>query len=99
MTLLNLCKEFEELQNKLSNFGAADTEPNYHFMHSLRKKINDNEDYIPSNADEWELYTSMEGSEEAAEKMTSALKNLLNKIDNGLHKEVLEVKNYYGLDC
>ena len=98
MTLLEKCKEFEELMSQYRKFGATDTEPRFHFRNALYCKIHKEVDKVPKNADDWELYSSMEGSELAAEEMTKALKPIIESIDDASHKEVKEVISWYGIE-
>ena len=98
MSLLDKCKEFEDLMSQYSKFGATDTEPRFHFRNALYCKIHKDVDKTPKNADDWELYSSMSGSEQAAEELTKALKPIIESIDNAPHKEVKEVIFWYGID-
>lgn len=98
MTLLDKCKEFEELMTQHRKFGANDTEPRFHFKNALYCKIHKEVDKIPKNANDWELYSSMEGSDVVAEELTKALKPIIDSIENTPHKEVKEVVYWYGIE-
>lgn len=97
MTLLEKCKDLENLMSKKSHLGSDDSEPHHQLRHSLRSKIEKNVDYIPENADDWELYSSEKGAEELAKEMTEKLKNIISSLRSHSLDEVEEVKRWYGI--
>lgn len=98
MSLLDKCKEFEELMNKYSKYGATDPEPLFQFRNTLRCKIYKDTERIPNNADDWELYSVIEGAEFVAEELTQAFTPIIKSIDESSQKEVKEVVRWYGIE-
>lgn len=67
--LKRLIKEFKSLQENLSDFGAADTEPDEEFQfmisNAIRGKI-----IVPDGPSDWQLFQRLDGATKAAEQMT-----------------------------
>jgi len=96
-TVLNSIKEFQELQEKYSDFGASDTEPNTIFRHVVRLaldgygaeiKLNDNFD--------WELYSNLEGWQKAAGLLTMKGIEVINFINKCEISQLEELKKAVG---
>lgn len=54
--LEQLVDDFEKLQDKYSNVGASDTEPDYYFQRLLIQAFNGVPTHPGDNPDDWELY-------------------------------------------
>ena len=93
MNLTEKVNEFYKLLDKHASFGACDTEPRSNFRHALRMKIEKDADVIPQDADEWELYSSMEGAEEVAKELTEKLTEIINMIPKAAYQEVKKIKD------
>lgn len=58
-------KQFERLQSSLSDYGAWDTEPDWHWQHALRRAMS-GEIRVPFTSSGWELFSDMQGAGLAA---------------------------------
>jgi hypothetical protein len=64
-------REFEDLQDKFDDFGAADTEPETVFQLVLKRAFQ-GKDYLPKDARSWQLYADSPGVDAAAKALTLA---------------------------
>lgn len=67
---------------KFSKYGATDSEPRYVVYDLIRKAYEGRNPKIPRTADEWELYSSMEGVEEVASQLGEQLKVVVDGLGN-----------------
>ena len=76
-------KKFEELQNKFSNFGAADSEPRNSF-YTIMERADEGKvvHFEEMDADWWELF-EMKGNEKAAAALTAQAKIVYDAIMKG----------------
>jgi hypothetical protein len=93
MKLKQMVKDFEKLQNIHSKFGADDSEPSHAFHDMLVRAYKGLDWKTP----DWQLYSSMKGSEEVANILTDRAKVLHDAINEAPHKEVVDLLDYYGL--
>ena len=92
--------DFVVLQHKLGNFGAYDSEPSGYFYFIISKYVNEGRNILESSShsvDSWELYSSMDGSRKAAQRLTAKAKMVIKAIDKATQSEVKEVLNYCGI--
>jgi hypothetical protein len=82
---LKLLKEQYEAAERvfveLSEYGASDTEPDYHFQRALKTAF-EGKAKIPASASEWQLFSSMNGSGAAAKRLTQATRRVCTLIRN-----------------
>jgi hypothetical protein len=97
-TLKEYCIEFDSVLDKYSDFGACDSEPQFHFRNALYCKIFKETDKVPEDARSWELYSSRTGVGKASKEMTSKLNTLIKRIPKAPFSEVKEVLSWYGLE-
>lgn len=64
--------QFDALAAQHARFGAIDTEPRAVLADILRAVHQGDKPRIPRTATEWELYSTMPGSDSIAEKLDSA---------------------------
>lgn len=70
-TVIKSIEEFQELQEKYSEFGANNMEPNTMFRYIVRLALDGDGKRIKSmNNFNWELYSNLEGWEEAAGRLS-----------------------------
>jgi hypothetical protein len=93
-----LVKEFEDLQHKLRDFGAADTEPNVVFQLVLVRSFC-GVDFSPTTADDWCLYTGSPGVDCAAAELSVAAGQIRNFIMETDVRDSIEIKNYIDDYC
>ena len=94
-------KAFEKVQDKYSEFGAADSEPNYHYRARIRKVIQGADldamiERLNDHDDPWELY-SISGSKRANRALTTAFKKAAKVVQKMTHAEVMRMNEYYDL--
>jgi len=96
-TLKDRIEVFEKIMWEYSEFGASDTEPRFHFKNALYVKIHNGKDRIPRSANEWELFSTMQGVNPVARRLSNLLTTLVKSIPNSPHREVQDVIDEYAL--
>lgn len=94
---LEICKQFTEkgfYHEDGTDFGSLDTSVREIFITCLLYKLKEDIEKIP-NANEWGLYNE-DGYLDVGQKMTDALRQLYNEIDNSLNFEITEIYEFYG---
>lgn len=73
-----LLKQFKDRQNREVEFGARDTEPDWVWQDYIARALGMRKGAarLPDDAEQWELYSEMPGAEEAALRLTQALREL-----------------------
>jgi hypothetical protein len=89
-------REFEAIMLKYRNFGAEDSEPRYEFRKTMTNFFKGKDFYIPASARAWQLYSSMEGSEEAALVLNRNLNKLIHTLSEMPFSEVSYAGRYFG---
>lgn len=93
-------KNFEAVQDKYSDWGACDTEPNCTFKFILRRHLSEKPvEFSPSgdsDSNMWELFSSMSGWKRANRALTTACKKVLTALDKATYKEIKEVDEWFG---
>lgn len=90
----------EDLMHKYSEFGAEDTEPDWHFQNTLRKAINGEDGVIwPINAEWWELYTASMDCSEAGKALTKQAEKIVSVIRETKMKDFKQVQNLLKEYC
>lgn len=74
--------DFGNAQSALRAYGASDTEPDSIFQKLLNDIAKGAAPKIPRTADEWELYTTLAGSDFAAKKLCLIATELAIEIEN-----------------
>lgn len=89
--------EFRKVQTQYSKCGACDTEPSYVYEIIVREALRGGADFvIPRKNTEWQLYSSMEESEKAAECLHLAALGVVQAIWACPMKDRQKLKNYFG---
>ena len=86
-------KEMDELQISLSDFGASDTEPDWHYQDAVRNAIN-GKAFGYLSAKQWELFSDMSGANRAAQKMNKATRKVVDLILWAPLKEQDEIREW-----
>ena len=88
---------FREVQRQYSRCGACDTEPSYVYDIIVREALRGGADFvIPRTSTEWQLYSSMEESEKAAESLHLAALGVVQAIWACPMRLAIQLKNYLG---
>lgn len=98
MNIKDQIKSFLALMHENRNFGAIDTEPRQAFYSLLESSFAGKDLDEDMEPDFWQLYSSMEGSEEVANEFTAKYKQLHYAIQEAPHKQIIEAANYFGLE-
>ena len=93
--LYPLIEEFEKLQDKLSNWGAGDTEPSYCFRCIIEKVCN-GEPWEEPEPEEWQLFSTVTGWKNAARKLGKKASEIAKKLEKAPHKDVSDLACYMG---
>lgn len=64
--------EFKAVQSKHGKLGAYDTEPDCEFHNAMRYVFLGGDLKVPQTAEEWHLFSDMDGADKAATEMTQA---------------------------
>lgn len=94
-------KDFEELQEKHSKFGATDTEPDAVFQLQLFKAAKGKLVHVPTKAISWQLYSGP-GADEAARELAEECQrcvDIVSGVPLGRAQEVLEYLRDYCWRC
>lgn len=89
-------EEFNQFMFDSREFGAVDSEPRWVFKDFMRKWAKGGNPQIPTTAGDWQLYSSLEGSEDCAEMLGLKLKVLTTQLAQGKYLPVREALDYYG---
>jgi hypothetical protein len=89
--------KWEEISDKHSDVGAADSEPRDRLYWLLEKKLTKCENRLPLTARQWELYDGFETTE-AVNDLNKAAKKVLNVIDKMTWQEVEATREYLGYE-
>lgn len=94
-------KRFKQVQEKHSEYGACDTEPDAIFQGLIYNAWTDNLEAgdIPYDANEWDLYYTREGSNEAAAELAEAACKVIELIWDTRLKDSKEVIEYLTQYC
>lgn len=88
---------FRKVQRQYSKCGACDTEPSYVYEVIVREALRGGTDFvIPRKNTEWQLYSSMEESEKAAESLHLAALGVVQAIWACPMKDRQKLKEYFG---
>lgn len=74
-----IMKDWDKLATKYRVFGAADTEPDWHFQKAIIDALA-GKSTIPASYGEWELYASKPGVDVAGKALTSFTEKVVYKI-------------------
>ena len=91
-TLKALHKQMDQLQTKLSNWGASDTEPDYHYQNAVRNAFSGKE-FEPLTCRQWEMFDKP-GFENAVRLMNSLTQKIVNYIRSTPLSEIGELKKW-----
>lgn len=72
--------DWDKLATKLSDFGAADTEPGVHFETCIGNALQGSPVKIPQTAREWELFTDTAGVETATAELVAFTQKAVDQI-------------------
>lgn len=72
-------EHFRDVQNKLTNFGAGDSEPDGEYEEAVRQALH-GLPFKPLSAEEWQLYTCSMKCDMAAKRLNHALQRVVNTI-------------------
>lgn len=78
LTVDELVKTFRAAQRREAEFGASDTEPDWVWQDYVAKAmgLREGAPHLPQDAEEWEIYTDLDGSDAAARRLSQALVEL-----------------------
>ena len=93
--LMELHEEFTDLQKQLKQYGAYDSEPTRYFAYLMRRAIS-GEKWKDFSHNNWELFETVDGWEEAANKLTAKAKFIYHEVQRSQLLHVNEFKKYYG---
>ena len=89
--------EFKKLQDKYSEFGARDTEPDYLFQLMLFSDISGRGSFIPNSVNGWQLF-DIKGSIKIAAELTHKAKKISSLIKEVKLKDYFNLLEIYGID-
>lgn len=88
-------KNFEKLQEELSDYGAADSEASHTFEWLLaRAALNRECPEIPKTGEDWRLYVSSKGCESAAKKLFDAAEKVVKLVRSTTMDDLFDVRRY-----
>ena len=95
-------KAFEKVQDKYSELGAADSEPNYCYRARIRKIIKGADldamiERLNNNDNPWDLFSNKSGYKKANRALTTAFKKAAEVAQKMTHAEVMRMDEYYDL--
>jgi hypothetical protein len=93
MTYEEAFQKVEERFAKFSDFGAQDTEPDWHKENEIRRYLN-GEDHRDLDVDQWELY-DQPGAKAAAKSLNGAMKKLYNIITKTTVKDTKKMTDFF----
>lgn len=75
-------RQFRDVQNRLADFGASDTEPDWVMQNAVAVHLGlrKGRQTLPATADAWELYTASMDCSAAAAQLTDALRTLIETL-------------------
>jgi hypothetical protein len=77
---------FEKAQNECRDWGAGDTEPDWHFQNLIGQALQ-GRPWESLDADGWDLFSDKPGAHNAAAKLNEAAKQVYDHIQaNGIYK-------------
>ncbi|MGI9568822.1 MAG: hypothetical protein ACR2PH_03585 [Desulfobulbia bacterium] len=76
----------------MSKYGAGDSEPRWVFADLMKAALEGKS--FPKEIN-WHIYTSVNGCEQAAKKMTERAKKVFEALQNAPYKETVRVCEYY----
>lgn len=91
-------EEMDQLMEELSEFGAADTEPETEWHGVLARTIAGKDPKVPETSRQWSLYSGVHGVPRAAERLmekAKAVVALIRQIPVGEFGPVREYLNDY----
>jgi len=91
-------QDFENLRRNYSNLGAMDTEPRVISEIIIEGFIIGNPRPIPHSSDGWQLYSSEEGSQEAARALQVSMTNLIKVLGQASFNDVRKFAEQNGFD-
>ena len=91
-------EDYQKVSIGLQNFGSRDSEPRWVAQDCIKDIMAGRRSVIPNTANGWQLYCSMEGSEDAAERLHQAMqkcKDAINNVQLRYRNELFEVVSKY----
>ncbi len=91
-------ESYQKISKELKDFGSRDTEPCWVAQDCIRDIMAGRRPAIPNTANGWQLYCSMEGSENAAERLYQAIQeceDAINSVKLLYRNELFEVVSKY----
>lgn len=91
-------EDYQKVSISLQNFGSTDSEPRWVAQDCIKDIMAGRRPVIPNTANGWQLYCSMEGSEDAAERLHQAMQKCEDAINNvrlRYRNELFEVVSKY----
>jgi len=98
MKITEQIKQFMRLMHEYREYGTTDSEPQSAFYALLESSFLGNDFDENLGPEYWELYSSMDNSEEVANELTAKYKELHHAIQEAPHKEIIEASNYFGIE-
>ena len=98
VTVQKALENWKKTISETRDFGSGDTEPRWVATDTVRDIIAGRLPVIPNTASGWQLYCSMEGSEDAAERLHQAMQKCEDAINNvrlRYRNELFEVVSKY----
>lgn len=82
------------LMDRLSKFGASDTEPRGVFADILRAQADGEDAKVPSTAAGWQLFSDMTGADDAARRLHDEAVRVV-EVANRNHRGLVAALQYY----
>lgn len=98
MEIKDQIKAFLKLMHEHRNNGATDSEPRNAFYRLLEDSFAGKDFDEDLDGDYWELYSSMEDSQDIANELTAKYKELHYAIQEAPHKQIVDAANYFGIE-
>ena len=83
----------DKLMTNLRDFGAADSEPDWHYQDAIRNALK-GVPFKSLTAREWELFSDMKGAKLAAVMMNAATRKITKLILAASIREVPEIRHW-----
>ena len=80
-------RNLETYRREKDDYGVRDSEPVWILSRIIKKAVNGHDPKVPTTADGWEIYSSMEGAEDVAQNLHTLTSKLLEAIGNCTVKE------------
>lgn len=97
-TVIQAVKDFEKILDSYVNFGSQDSEPQWEYRKLLKQVFKGvNTIVIPKTARGWQLYSGMEGAEQAALVIGNTFDALREVIYKSEYSEAIFAAHYFGV--